>query len=674
MKYIRFCFILIFSTLLISSLNAQKRLVKKADEAFDIGEYYLAFELYEKAYEKLTEKEVKAEVAFKAGECNRIMMDERKAMRWYRKAVRGKVNNPLAYLYYADGLKMDEEYEEAKEEYKKYQNMVPDDPRGANGIESCELALEWIQNPTRFIVTEAEDINSKSSDFSPSFGKSRSEVYFSSNRESANGKNVSNITGESFSDIFVAKKDRKGKWSVPVPLEGNLNSEGSEGAGVLINDGSVLYFSMCEQIENANMGCKIYRSKNNAGGWSDPMMVELKGDSSVSVGHPAVSEDELTMYFVSDSIPGKKGKGGKDIWVVTRNSATGPWSEPENLGSKINTKGDEKFPFLRQNGELYFASDGHAGMGGLDIFKAVKNGTVWEVENMKYPINSSKDDFGICFYETSNFGYFSSKRDKYINLFEFEMPDMIFTLRGVVKDADANAVLANADIKLTSPSGHELEIKSASDGTFRFNLNKNTDYSVIASKTDYLSAMVDRSTKGLKKSTEFDVLLELERYGGKVFDLPNIEYDLADTTLRPESMVSLDKLVETLTVNSHITIELAANTDFRGGDEYNQKLSEGRANSVMHYLITKGIKEDRLTSVGNGERVPKKIESKTKTGRKILATYRFLKVGDVLTEEFINSLESEEEKEICHQLNRRTEFRVLRDDYGINAVKFGGDN
>ena len=193
---------------------------------------------------------------------------------------------------------------------------------------------------------------------------------------------------------------------------------------------------------------------------------------------------------------------------------------------------------------------------------------------------------------------------------------------------------------------------------------------MIASKSKYLSAVVDRSTKGLNKSKTFDIILDLAPIKN-TFELPNIEYDVAKTTLRPESMVSLDKLVKILTVNSHITIELSANTDYRGGDEYNQKLSEGRAQSVMNYLISKGIKADRLTSVGNGEKNPKMISAKTKNGRKILSKYKFLKNGDKLTETFINKLETDEQKEICHQLNRRTEFRVLRDDYGINAVKFG---
>ncbi|NPA43932.1 MAG: OmpA family protein [Chlorobi bacterium] len=662
--------IAIFSLIFSVNSFSQKRDLKKADEAYSIGEYKLAYEIYEKAFEKLTAKPDKAEVAFKLGECSRIMMNERKAAKWYKKATRYEIQYPKAWLYLADALRMLEKYDLAKEQYKKYQNLVPNDSRGKNGVKSCELAPLWKENPTRFTVNIAEDLNSKFSDFCPSYGKSKSEIYFSSTRESANGKNLSKITGQSYSDIFVATKDRKGKWSVPTPIEGEVNTEGSEGAAVVINNGSVMYFSMCKQTENANMGCKIYKSKNNASGWSAPEEVVLIGDSTVSYGHPAISEDELTMYFVSDSVPGVKGHGGYDIWYVTREKATAPWGKPKNAGSKINTKGDEKFPYLRKNGELYFSSNGLPGMGGLDIFKAKKNGTVWEVENMKFPINSSKDDFGITFYEDKNTGYLSSKRAKNINLFSFKMPDLIFTMKGVVEDANTGEKIADAKVKLTSPSGHEVEITSASDGTFMFNLNPNTDYSVIASKPKYLSAIIDRSTKGLNKSKTFDVILGLASIRN-TFELPNIEYDLGKATLRPESMVSLDELVKILTVNSHITIELAANTDFRGSEESNQELSERRAKSVVDYLISKGIKADRLTAVGNGEKSPRRIVSNTKTGREILAKYKFLKPGDVLSEEFINNLETEEQKEICHQLNRRTEFRVLRDDYGINAVKFG---
>jgi peptidoglycan-associated lipoprotein len=672
MKMIRFSAITLSLLLITIILPAQKRTFKKADEAFKTGEYHVAYELYEQSYEKLTDKAEKAEIAFKMAECSRIMMNDKDAKKWYSRAVRYNVSKPLAYLYYADALKMAGEYEEAKVNYKKYQNMVPDDLRGKIGEESCDLALEWMQNPTRYIVTEEVDINSKNADFSPSFGKSRSEIYFTSSRESANGKNINGITGEGFSDIFITVKDRKGQWSVPVPVEGSVNTEGDEGAGVVINEGSTMYFTVCKRTEGANLGCKIYKSKSTVDGWSSPEMIELQGDSTVSYAHPAVSKDEMTMYFVSDSVPGQKGKGGKDIWVVKRSSPSGAWGSPENLGPKINSKGDEKFPFVAADGSLYFASDGHQGMGGFDIFKAYKNGTVWEVENMKYPVNSSKNDFGICFYDNDKFGYFCSDRNKDINLFNCEMPDMLFVLRGKVINSNNQQPLPDALVQLTSPSGHELEINSASDGTFRFNLRPKTDYSVIGSKSKFLSAIADLSTKGLIESKEFDIILDLSPIETRI-ELPNIEYDFGKITLREESMVSLDELIKTLTLNSHITIELSANTDFRGSNESNQTLSEGRAKSVVDYLISKGIKEDRLTAVGNGEQLPKKIDAGTKYGRNILSTYKFLKNGDVLTEDYINALETEEQKEICHQLNRRTEFRVLRDDYGINAVKFGGE-
>ena len=539
--------VIFFLSFVLISVNAysQKRMIKKADEAFAIGEYFLASETYEKVYEKLTSKPEKAEVAFKLGECGRIMMNNRKAAKWYRKAVRYNVEKPLAWLYYGNALKSLGKYDEAKIQFKKYQNLIPADERGKIGEKSCDFALDWIANPTRWSVIKVEDINSKYADFSPSFGKSKAEIYFSSTRESAHGKDPSNITGQSYADIFTAKKDRKGKWSVPVPVEGNVNTPGSEGAAVILNEGSTMYYSMCKQTENANMGCKIYKSRYNAGGWSDPQEVELTGDSSVTVAHPAVSKDELTMYFVSDSIPGMKCRGGKDIWVVKRSSSNGKWNKPENLGSKINSKGNEKFPYVSDDGTLYFASDGHPGMGGLDIFKAVKNGTTWEVENMKSPINSPKDDFGICFYQNKKFGYLSSDRDKYINLYEFSMPDLIFVMKGKVINSNSNAPLPDAKVHLTSPSGHESEITSASDGTFRFNLHPKTDYTIIASMPKFLSAVVDRSTKGLNKSKTFDVILDLAPIKN-TFELPNIEYDVAKKTLRPESMVSLDKLVKLL--------------------------------------------------------------------------------------------------------------------------------
>lgn len=648
-----------------SGIYAQSKATKKADAAFGTGEYFKAIELYEKAFEKMTEKEDKAYVSFKLGECYRKMMIAKGSRKWYSKAVKYKYLNPIAVLYYAEALKMEQKFDQAKIQYQNYIKLVPNDSRGKTGIVSCEQAVDWINNPAGYIVEELVDVKSKFDDFCPSFGQSKSELFFSSNRESANGKEASNITGKSFSDIYEVKKDRKGKWSVPVPITGKVNTPGSEGAAVVINEGSIMYYSACKQVEGANMGCKIYRSKNTAQGWGAGELVKIVGDSAVSVGHPAVTEDELTLYFVSDSLPGYKSIGGKDIWYVQRPSINSKWGLPVNAGKEINTMGDEKFPFISKTGILYFSSDGHPGLGGLDIFKAEKIDNQWKVTNMQSPINSSGNDFGITLYDDTENGYFSSSRKKYINIYQLRKPPLVFTVKGVVTNSSTNQPLPDSKVTLTQQNGKQLEIMSASDGSFIFNLDADIDFYVVAEKEKFLRSKVNESTKGLKVSKTFIIELDLGPMRD-VFELPNIEYAVGDTTLRPESMVSLDKLVDLLEVNSNITIELSANTDFRGSDEYNQKLSRGRANSVVKYLVSKDIKEDRLTPVGKGEENPKKLDYKT------ALKYDFLKEGDILSEDFINNLKTEEQKETAHQLNRRTEFRVLRDDYGMHTVKFGG--
>ena len=647
--------------LFIIPLSAQNRQLKKADAAFKTGEYFKATELFEKAFDKMSNKQAKGEVAFKIGECCRLLDDSKGAKRWYKKAVKYKYKEPISVLYYAQMLMIEEDYEDAQEEFAKYKELVPDDDRGKNGLHSIELIEEWKNNPSRYIIEEASDLNSSAADFSPTFGRSKSEIYFTSNRESAEGDNTSEITGLPFADIFEATKDRKGKWSEPTPVKGSVNTKGSEGTPLVINDGATMYFTSCRQEEGANIGCKIFTARKGMSGWSDPQKVQIQADSSITVAHPALSKDELTLYFVSDSIKG--GKGGKDIWVSTRTSTSGKWKTPVNLGNSINTAGDESFPFLRDDGVLFFSSNGLPGMGGLDIYSAEKKGSKWKVENLKPPVNSSAHDFGICFFENEKEGFFSSSREGDDDLFSVKMPALLFVLKGKVVNSATNQPLEAATVKLQGSNGKQLEVKSAKDGTFTFSLDPKTDYAVYASKTDFLKAKRNESTKGITKSKTFNVLIDLPPISSAI-ELPNIEYALGDTKLRPESKVSLDKLVETLNVNDNITIELMANTDFRGSDTYNMELSQGRANSVIEYLVSKEIKSDRLTPKGYGEANPKKVD------QKLSIQYDFLKKGDILSEEFINNLESEEQKEICHQLNRRTEFKVLSDDYGLKTQPF----
>ncbi len=653
--------LLLFAT----QLTAQSRATKKADAAFETGEYFNAAEMYEKLYDKATAKDEKSQISFKLGECSRKINDPKGAKKWYKKAISNKSTNPEAILYYADALKSLEEYDEAKNQYQAYKALVPDDERGINGLESVKLILEWKADPTRHVVGEVKDLSSKVSDYGPTFGNGQSDLFFTSTRQSTNGTDVNKVNGENFADIFFAQLDRKGKWSVPVPVEGGVNSNFDEGAACVLGGGTIMYFTRCKQDKGAT-GCQIFRSRFSGDKWGDAELVKLFADSSVTVGDPYVSADELTIYFVSDYAgkDGKASRGGKDIWKAERSSTSSKWNAPVNMGGKINTKGDEMFPFVRPNGEFYFASNGHAGMGGLDMFVAKPNGTSWDVQNLKYPLNSPFDDFGIVFFENKTEGFFSSSRSKGDRIYSFEVPSMIFTLKGFAQDSKTEEKLPEVEVVLEGDDGSQLETTSGTDGSFRFNLKPAVDYAVIGSKKQYLKSKVNVSTKGEKESKTFEVILDLAPIISSI-ELPNIEYDFGKAILREESKVSLDDLVQTLEINSNITIELQSNTDFRGSDPANQDLSQRRAQAVVDYLIEKGIKADRLTAVGYGEKNPKKVDDK------MAKKFDFLKTGDILNEEFINKLATEEQKETTHQLNRRTEFKVLRDDYGMKTVPFG---
>ena len=319
--------------------------------------------------------------------------------------------------------------------------------------------------------------------------------------------------------------------------------------------------------------------------WSDPKNIGILPDSVVAA-HPALSPDGSTLYFVSD-IAG--GFGKKDIWKVTRPQG-GAWSKPVNLGPDINTPGDELFPYVREDGTLYFSSDGLIGMGGLDIFKAKPqpDGS-WVVQNMKSPINSFADDFGIAFENGNEKGIFSSTRKGKGNdeLYSFELPPLKFNVTGLVKDEKTGTAIPGSVVQLIASDGSNLQAETGTGGDFKFALKADVDYIFLASKRGYLNGKEKETTKGQEKSREFMVTILLTPID-KPIELPNIFYDFGKWDLRPESMVSLDKLVETLLDNPNVTIELMSHTDSRDTEEYNQDLSQKRAQVVVQYLIDKG--------------------------------------------------------------------------------------
>ncbi len=662
--------VLVFSVLLLSCnfLYSQSKKLKKIESIFDAGEYYKAAEKYKKLYGKTKTKSGKAELAFKLGECYRKMNVPRKAEKWYNRAIRYRYQDPMAVCYLADAMKMNEKYADAKITYEKFKELVPEDERADNGIESCELALKWLDNPDRYIVENMKSLNSKKSDFKPEFFKDNSIIYFTSSRESSTGDKFNNNSGQYFSDIFFSMKDRKGKWSEPVPANGSINTIYDEGASSINIDGSDMYYTSCRIIKNEAVGCKIYYSNYSGSGWSQPEVVPLIADSSVSVGQPAISPDELTLYFVTDW---KGGEGGKDIWKATRSSRGQSWGQPQNLGKLVNTPGDEMFPYVSQEGTLYFSSNGHIGLGGLDIFKLVKNDDgKFVVVNLKSPINSPADDFGIVIDGKKDRGYFSSTRKDGLgndDIYSFRLPELVFRLKGHVRNETTDDLIAGADVKLEGSDGTQLEVKTTVDGRFKFNVKPETDYILTTTKQGFLKGKASESTKGLTKSTDVEVEIFMAPTDVAI-EVQNIFYDFGQAKLRPESMVALDKLVATLNFNPNITIELSAHTDFRGSDASNMDLSQRRAQSVVDYLIKKGIKAERLTPKGYGESQPRKIS------KKVAAKHSFLKENDVLTEEFINALTNKEDKETAHQINRRTEFKVLQTKYDETGTPFGEEN
>lgn len=637
------------------ALNAQKQKSERAYAAFQAGTYYEAIDLFKDVYSRTRDKQIKAEMVFMVSECYRLVNDPKNAELWYKKAVKSAFPKPEAQYWLAESMKKLGRYPQAVEEFRKYRQLVPGDPRTEQEIRACELAMEWLSSPEAYKVEELKEVNSKDSDFSPSFARDDyGLVWFTSSRDDAEGNKEHGATGQNFTDIFETRLDKKGKWSTPVPVS-YLNSEFEEGAPSFTADFTEVFFTRCEAGKRENKGCVIMYSMREGTQWSEPEKIEILADSLVAA-HPAVTPDGSTLYFVSD-IPG--GFGGKDIYISTRKSAGNSWSRPENAGSDINTRGNELFPYIRDNGILYFASDGHIGMGGLDIFRAVpQTGGRWLVQNMRPPINSNADDFGITFEREAEKGLFSSARKGRgaDDLYSFELPPLVFSITGLVKDEKTGQPVTAATVQLIASDGANMQAETGSTGDFRFSLRPEVDYIFLASAKGYLNGKEKETTRGQDKSRDFMATIVLTPIDRPI-ELPNIFYDFGKWDLRPESMVSLDKLVETLNDNPNITIELMSHTDSRDTEEYNLDLSQKRAQSVVEYLIARGIERERLTAMGYGEASPKVVDA-------LLAQESpFLRQGATLTEQYINALQSDEQKEIAHQINRRTEFRVLKTDY-----------
>ncbi len=595
-------------------------------------------------------------MAFRIGESYYKLSDFAKASVWYKNAIKRNCSEPLCMLHYADCLRATQKYEDAITWYQTYLGVKPDDVLAKNGLESSKIVSGWLDHPNRYMVNVVKELNSKDNDYCPVFVAGRdNEVIFTSTREVVTGRRKSNITGTRFADLFTSKfLVQKQKWEIPKLLEENnlINTASDEGAATLSDNGDLMIFTRCIYDKTKDKGAELFSANQSRGEWSEPNAIELVGDSMIAA-HPSLSADGTQLYFVSDKIG---GYGGKDIWVSS--SKGGKYNKPENLGPEINTPGDEEFPFIRENGDLYFSSNYLPGIGGLDIFKAVKDDKgKWKVENMKAPINSPGDDFGIAFIKGEvEKGLFSSNRkgSKSDDIYSFYLPPKVFNASGEVSNKDTKQKIDGAMIRIIGTDGTNLKMR-ADGGRFQMKLKPETDYVFAAFKDGYLNDKVKTSTKGLDDSKEFHFQFSLAPTDEPI-KVNNINYAFGSYDITEESKAALDTVVQLLTANPTITIELMAHTDFVGSDKFNSELSQKRAQSVVDYLISKGISSARLVAKGYGETWPKKVT------KALAKQYDFLKKNDELNEEFIMKL-TPEQQEIAKMLDRRTEFRVLSNDF-----------
>ena len=651
--------IYILFLLIVSSLYSCKSAkLSDAEEKQRIGEYYEAAAIYRKVYTKTSPKkrDLRGYIAYRMAECNRLINNTAKATSAYMNAIRYDYPDSTVYLRMGQMLQKTGRYPEAIKNYDIYMENDPSNLLAINGIHGCELAPGWKKNPTRYEVRRMDKFNSRRGEFSPMLaGDKYDQLYFASSRSKDKDAKVSAITGQNNNNLFLVKQDEKGAWLAPVELEDEVNTEYDEGTPSFSPDGNTMYYTYCAQDPEGPRTAEIYISTRSSAKWGKGTRATIVKDSVTALGHPSISPDGKYLYFVSDAVG---GFGGKDIFRAR--VAGNDFGPMENLGEEINTPGDEMFPYVRDSVTLYFASNGHPGMGGLDLFKATQDSTgKWKVENLGAPINSMADDFGITFAGKEERGFFCSNRNDargYDHIYSFERPTITIFIEGIVNDVDEYPI-EDATVRIVGKDGLNVKVPVKKDGTYRVELERDIRYVMMASARGYLNQNYELHTGPEEKNETYIVDFFLSPISKPVV-IDNIFYDFDKATLRPESKKALDEMIKMLNDNPNVTIELGAHTDRKGTDQYNERLAQRRAQSVVDYLIAGGIEAARLEAKGYGESVPKTIN------KKMAKQFDFLKEGDVLTEEFILALPPEQQ-EIADQINRRTEFKVLRTNYNL---------
>lgn len=672
----------------------------KARDYYARGEYHAAANAYRELYRKLPREQraMRGVIAYEMAENYRHLNQPTRAATAYRNAIRYGYPDTLMVYHLARMLHQDGSYEEAATAYQDFLALRPNDPLGVTGLKGVEQTVKLRDTPTRFKVQRDPLFNSTRADFSPMLSPRGDRLYFTSSREGVQGEERSPVTGMKYNDLFYAETNVHGEWQKPKRIESGVNSDFDEGTPSFSPDGEWMYYTYSYADPNRSTGTVIYISRRISGEWSggrlllgcpgdDPLggvvdvpfntwkrsasslisfadsltsvpvsFVHPTTSTPVSFAHPSASPCGNYLYFVSD-MPG--GMGGKDIWRATLTNRDGTMEVGviKNMGSDINTPGDEMFPYVRNDTTLYFSSNGHPGMGGLDLFVAVRPTYEqrWEVQNMGSPMNSPADDFGITFHALGEKGFFSSNRDDargYDHIYSFQYLPPVIRVEGVVMNHEEEAILG-ATVQVVGSDGAKRQLNTDSEGTYRFEADAGVEYLLLANAKGFLN----QKRTLFPIPTPLDTLLRVD-FEMIPFDeavvLENIFYDFDNASLRPESEAELEKLVDLMNEFPEVLVELSAHTDRKGSDEYNEDLSRRRAESVVTYLVNRGIDKGRLSATGYGKVQPVTV------GKRLASRYDFLREGDVLTEEFIGELEPEQQ-ELADQLNRRTSFTVTGD-------------
>ena len=673
-------------TLSLSSCSVQQK-IKRADKKYAIGEYFTAADIYKQCYSQLSTKkdrELKGYVAYQQGECYRKVNNPR-AVNAYQSALRCKyhLQDSTIFLHCGQALQYQGKYKDAAKSYELYLESHPDNYVAKAGRYACQQIEQWRKETSRYKVSEAKAFNEKrTSNFAPMFiGSSTDAIMFTSNRQekdkssSKKLKRPSSVTGQQLFQLYQTRQNAAGEWTDFALAEGLYASQDEEaqndttggknavsaemGACCFTRDGRTMYFTYSKPVNGMDLGAKIYKSERASGEWSEPQEVKLLADSSITVGHPALNATGDTLYFACD---GPGGMGGKDIWMADLDGDK--WVNAHPLGRGVNTEGDEMFPYMHEDGTLYFSSNGHPGYGGLDIFKVTRDTTVtdsvvWVLYNMGAPFNGIGDDFGITFAGKSQNGFFSSNRgDKkgYDKIFQFVLPEMEFYAEGLIHDEQGNPV-SEAKLRLVGSDGTISQVNARRDGTYKIKLKKDVKYVMLVTARGFLNAKEQWHTMDLKDSKTYTMNFAMNPISRPV-KMENVFYEFGKWELTKASEAELERLVKMLNDNPNITIELSAHTDLVGSEQANMELSQKRAQSCCAYLIKHGIDKERLTPVGYGETKPVLAD------KALHDKYPFIPQEQVLDEAFIKTLPAKQQ-EICNQINRRTEFKVLKTTYKL---------